>query len=117
MRWALVSLCGISLISFLCLLLGVKIGCKKRGPRQLWAVSRALGSRTRFLDLGRGYLYHANSVHTAATTGHNVHEMNIDRNGPILQVLIVDFGQFSRLGDDSTLLRAALTPWKRLRAP
>jgi hypothetical protein len=29
MRWALVSLCGISLISFLCLLFGVKIGCKK----------------------------------------------------------------------------------------
>ena len=33
------------------------------------------------------------SVHTAATTGHNVHEMNIDRNGPICKfgAILSDF--------------------------
>jgi hypothetical protein len=72
----------------------VKIGCKNKMPALALAVRGQLGSRTISLDLDRGYLYHANSVHTAATTGHNVHRMNIDQNGPILQVLIVNFGQF-----------------------
>ena len=64
----------------------------KKMPASAFAVSRALlGSRTRFLDSDRGCLCHANSVHTAATTDLNAHEMNIDRNGPDLQVLFVDF--------------------------
>jgi hypothetical protein len=65
-------------------------------PALALAVRGHLGSRTKFLDFDRGYLCHANSVHRAATTGHNIHEMNIDRFSPILQVLIVDFGRLFR---------------------
>jgi hypothetical protein len=83
MRWALVSFCGISLIAFLCLKFDSKSAAEKECPRQLWLYRGQLGSRTRFLDLDRGYQYHAHSVHTAATTGHNIHGMNIDRIGPI----------------------------------
>ena len=93
MRWALVSFCGISLIYFLCLNFGVKTDCKNGMPASAFAVRGHLGSRTRFLDLDRGYLYHACSVHPAATTDRNVHGMNIDRNGPICKFgSIVDSG-------------------------
>jgi hypothetical protein len=68
----------------------VKKRLQKQNARESFGLSRAIGKP--WLDvsgLDRGYLYHAHSVHTAATTGHNVHVLNIDQNGPIWQVLIL----------------------------
>jgi hypothetical protein len=55
-------------------------------------------------------------VHTAATTGHNIHEMNIDRNGPILQDFIVDSPKGAGIAPTlfpQKLRKSWGNPWKR----